>query len=88
MPYQPIECRLYDYIEIACMRHYDLQIKLLSGENIIGQAQTTRVAQKEEFLLIKVNSTIQEIRLDKISTLKALNNGAEFGKVTIASLPE
>lgn len=83
MPYQPIACQLYDYIEIACMHQYDLIIRLLTGETVKGTAQTTQIANKEEFLVLKVNSDIQTIRLDKINTLQALNKGAEFDTVII-----
>ncbi len=41
MPYEPIQCHLYDYIEIACMQAYELDVQLLSGEITRGIAKGT-----------------------------------------------
>ena len=87
--YSPIQCQLYDYIEIACMRHYRLDIKLTRGETITGKAVTTRIKDKQEFIVITVeddseeNRTEQEIRLDLVKSITALNENAEFTTVVI-----
>lgn len=78
MPYQPIQCHIYDYIEIACMRHYQLDILLLSGETIRGIADNTHIVNREEYLVIGVNNKIQEIRLDTIERITVLDKDAEF----------
>jgi len=84
MPYKPIQCSRYDYIEIACMRSYTLNIELLSGETISSViARDTQVINKEEFLIVDINGSQQEIRLDKIKTLSVKNKNAEFTTVTI-----
>ncbi|GAA0397936.1 Rho-binding antiterminator [Cocleimonas flava] len=89
MTYNPIQCQLYDYIEIACLRHYKLSIKLLDGSEIQGRAETTRIADKQEFLLIStevasdINQDITQIRLDKIKSITALDRHAEFSTVEI-----
>ncbi len=56
MPYTPIQCQLYDYIEIACLRHYTLLIKLLDGSEILGKAETTKIENKQEFLITSVKA--------------------------------
>ena len=87
--YTPIQCQLYDYIEIACMRHYRLDIELISGEIITGKALTTRIKHKQEFIVVDVdmdtegNDKEQEIRLDLVKSICALDENAEFGTVTI-----
>ena len=82
--YTPIQCQIYDYIEIACMPHYRLNIELNSGGIITGQAITTRVKNKQEFIVIKNKDTgEQEIRLDLVKSIQALDDNAEFGKVSI-----
>lgn len=83
MPYSPIQCHLYDYIEIACMRHYHLDVELKSGEHLIGYAQNTQVKNKEEFLVFLISGVIQLIRLDKIKRITALDSNAEFSSVII-----
>ncbi|MEE9325752.1 MAG: Rho-binding antiterminator [Cocleimonas sp.] len=83
MSYQPIKCELYDYFEVACLYHYKLEIKLLNGEKITGIAQNTRIENKQEFLLIGKKSASQEIRLDKIKCITALDKNAKFNSIKI-----
>mgnify|MGYP006191562847 CR=1 FL=1 len=40
--YQPLACDLYDYLEIACMHHYQLNIELVDGTHLQGEALRTR----------------------------------------------
>ncbi len=83
--YSPIQCQIYDYIEIACMRHYLLDIELTSGETISGKAMTTKIENKQEFMVIETeNSEKQEIRLDLVNSIKPLDDNAEFGRVAIS----
>ncbi len=87
--YTPIQCQLYDYVEIACMRHYRLDIELISGDIITGKAVTTRIKNKQEFIVIaedvdnKENNKEQEIRLDLVKSLTTLDANAEFDTVAI-----
>ncbi len=89
MPYTPIQCQLYDYIEIACLRHYTLSIKLLDGEEVKGRAETTNIEDKQEFLVVSVENGQDQkeanisIRLDKIKSITALDENAEFKTVEI-----
>lgn len=82
--YTPIQCQIYDYIEIACMRHYMLDIELTNGEKITGKAITTKIKDKQEFIVIETeNDEKQEIRLDLVNSIEPLNENAEFGRVSI-----
>jgi len=87
--YTPIQCQLYDYVEIACMRHYRLDIELTTGEVITGKAMTTRIKDKQEFIVIDANmnneesNKEQEIRLDLVKSLTTLDDNAEFTTVAI-----
>ena len=85
--YSQIQCQLYDYIEKACMRHYRLDIELTSGETLSGKALTTRIKDKQEFIVISADSEKnheeQEIRLDLVKSITALDDNAEFKTVVI-----
>ena len=84
MHYKPIQCHLYDYIEVACLRHYKLLIKLLNGEELTGLAQTIHIINKEEYLEINVAGVHQNIRLDKIKNITTLDDDAEFKTIEIS----
>ena len=82
--YSPIQCQIYDYIEIACMRHYQLTIELKSGETLTGKAITTKIKDKQEFIVIETTTgEEQEIRLDLVNSIQPLDKNAEFGRVSI-----
>ncbi|MHC8327444.1 Rho-binding antiterminator [Pseudomonas sp. LB1P83] len=80
--YQPLNCDLHDYLEIACLRGYRLDIELNDGARLIAKALTTRTSSdKEEFLCLETADGPQEIRLDQLLAVTPLDAGAEFGRV-------
>ena len=67
------------------MRHYNIEIELTSGELITGKALTTRIKNKQEFIVIeRETKSEEEIRLDMVKSLQPLDGNAEFGKVEIS----
>ena len=82
--YQPLNCDLYDYLEIACLRGYRLDIELVDGERLVAKALTTRTAStKEEFLVVEKTDGQQEIRLDQLLAVTPLDDNAQFGRVVL-----
>ncbi|MGH8386393.1 MAG: Rho-binding antiterminator [Pseudomonas sp.] len=80
--YQPMNCDLYDYLEIACMRGYRLDIELKDGSRLEAKALTTRTSsEKEEFLCLETAGGQQEIRLDQLLAVTPLDADAQFGRV-------
>ncbi|MCK7630543.1 Rho-binding antiterminator [Shewanella sp. JNE10-2] len=81
--YKMIPCEHYDYLELACLRGYQLKIELIDGTQCQGQAITTQTrADKTEWLIIQ---TRQSVRLDQITAITPLDPNAEFGRVLIAT---
>ena len=84
-PYQPLNCDLHDFLEIACMHGYRLQVELLDGPSFVARALDTRTApSKEEFLLLQGDGDRQEVRLDKLLAITPLDPGASFGRIELA----
>ncbi|VVO54161.1 Rho-binding antiterminator [Pseudomonas fluorescens] len=84
--YQPLNCDLHDYLEIACMRGYDLQVELLDGSVYVAKALTTRTAiSKEEFFILENHDGQQtvEVRLDHLLAITPLDPHASFGRITL-----
>ncbi|WP_028671734.1 Rho-binding antiterminator [Saccharospirillum impatiens] len=80
--YQIMDCDLHDYLEIACMHHYDLLVELLSGERFQAQASTTYTAQsKEEYLVLDTDAGQREVRIDRLLAITPLNRGASFSRI-------
>ena len=89
--YSPIQCQIYDYIEIACMRRYQIEIELTSAETIKAKAKQTRIKETQEFLVVELNTneftnteeSELEIRLDLIKSITALDKNADFKTIEI-----
>ena len=82
--YQPLACDLYDYLEIACMHRYQLDIELVDGSHLQGQALSTETtASKEEFLLVHTSDGQQRLRMDRLLAITPQDAGASFGRVLL-----
>ena len=87
--YIPIQCSNHDYIEIACLHHYELNIELTSGEWIRGVANTTQTnATKEEYLILRIKGVKHAIRLDLIRSITPIDKNAVFTKTAINDLSD
>ncbi|WP_324724518.1 Rho-binding antiterminator [Lelliottia sp. JS-SCA-14] len=83
--YQPVNCDLHDYLEIACLYQYKLLIELTDGSCFDGKALTTHTTiEREEFLEIEGRETHRKIRLDFLSAITPLSTRAIFGKIIFA----
>ncbi|MNR10341.1 Rho-binding antiterminator [compost metagenome] len=82
--YQPMNCDLHDYLEIACMHGYRLQVELVDGTGFEARAVTTRTASsKEEFLCLAGTEGSFEVRLDRLLAITPLGDGASFKRVEL-----
>ena len=80
--YQSIECSLYDHIEIACLYQYDIEITLTDDSVLIGKAIDTKVdTAKIEYLILKIESGNQLIRLDTIKSIIVITENALFDQI-------
>jgi Rho-binding antiterminator len=83
--YQPLNCDLHDYLEIACLRGYRLDVELKDGARLQAKALTTRTASsKEEFLCLETADGQQEVRLDQLLAITPLDANAQFGRVVFS----
>lgn len=77
-----INCAIHDYIEIACLYHYRIQLILLNSTIIQGRAKTTRTsADKEEFLVLQGDDGEQQIELESIKSMQALTTNPHFKQI-------
>lgn len=82
--YQPLNCDVHDYLEIACMHRYRLQVELIDGRSFVARALTTRTAaSKEEFLLLARDSGQCEVRLDQLLAISPLGLNVSFGRIEL-----
>jgi Rho-binding antiterminator len=84
--YEPIECELHDYVEIACLYGYQLLIELADGSRFKAKAVTTRNTKEEEFLVLMDSEAQGKVRLDQLLAITALDEGAKFSRVQLRML--
>jgi len=84
--YQPLNCDQHDYLEIACLYGYTLDIELTDGQRLTARAITTRTAStREEFFDVETAEGRLEIRLDQLLAITPQDHNARFGRVVLAS---
>lgn len=84
--YQPLNCDQHDYLEIACLYGYTLDIELIDSQCLTASAITTRTAPtREEFLDVETAEGRLEIRLDQLLAITPQDDSAQFGRVVLAS---
>lgn len=77
-----ISCSDYDYIEIACMHGYDVELRLLTGQVISGTAlDTQRNALKQECIKMHSQGTDILVALDEVKSMNVLSKNARFTHV-------
>ncbi|MCK9609289.1 MAG: Rho-binding antiterminator [Methylomonas sp.] len=76
-----IACDLHDYIEIACLYHYQVVLTLRDQQTIEGKAiDTLTSTEKREYLIID-NGQKQQIELNQLKKLQVLTPNAQFTEV-------
>ncbi len=77
-----ISCQQYDYIEIACMYHFDVIISLTNGEEVIATAiDTQRNALNNECIKLQQSQQTILVELNQIISIEALKANPHFDKI-------
>lgn len=84
--YQAIDCDKYDYLEICCMRHYEVQLEMKDGRILNARpVDTLTRSDRTEWLNVQLMDgpiSSLDIRLDQLSALTPHRAcRAEFGRI-------
>ena len=78
-----ISCSQYDYIEIACMHRYPIELTMKSGSMIRGTAlDTQRNEYREECIKVVVEGLESLVVLDNISKMQVCADNPNFKSVS------
>ncbi len=84
-----MHCDLHDYLEIACLFHYQVEITLTTGIVILGQATTTLTEKQQQEFLIFLPADKQQsemkIPLNQLSKLSVMDEQAKFKQIDFLS---
>jgi len=75
--YRPIDCGAYDYLEIACMDRYRVELQL-ENETLSGTADSLETRDGQEFLRITTQTSTEVVRIDRIRRMTVLCRPARF----------
>jgi Rho-binding antiterminator len=88
MTYRPIDCTLHDHLEIACLFHYQVQLKLKNGATVTGEAQTTTTwPNRSETLAVLTKAGTEHVPLEQLSHMLILTENARFLQVDFENTP-
>jgi len=81
--YAPIVCSDYDYIELACLKKYIIDVETSNGF-FRGKALDTKIKNNAEYLVIQ-NTQLEsaDIRMDEIIRLIVLSIPSDFDECVI-----
>ena len=83
-----ISCAQYDYFEIACMHHYELEITLKNTKQVIGIAHNLKVVKeghvrKEVLMVLLPCDEMMTIALIDINKIRAIKDNPHFREVRL-----
>lgn len=78
----PISCELYDYVELACLYRHDVRVQTTDGQALTGTALDARSdGLGNEFLVLRAPDRTLLVRLNAVTTMETLTDGARAGEV-------
>ena len=79
-----ISCANHDFVEIACMYHFEVKLVLKSGKIVRGKAfQTAYNENKEECLVLEPDTDNESVVLEQVALMEAVTRNPHFDKVEI-----
>jgi len=77
-----ISCHTHDYVEIACVYHLRVELLMIDGNCVIGNAQTIELdLQKNECLVLDSAQDAQRVPLNRAKSMRALEKNPHFDLV-------
>ncbi|MHC6530164.1 Rho-binding antiterminator [Vibrio sp. V39_P1S14PM300] len=82
-----MSCSQYDYIEIACLYHLPVRLKLLNGAIVEGTAvDTTYTTERKEAIVIATSSGHETLPTESLQSMQALAANPHFDQVTFTQI--
>ena len=77
-----IDCHIHDYIEIACLYDFQVNLELVNKASIQGRAKTTETsADKREWFLLEINDQSEKVEFSTIKSMQAITPNPHFDKI-------
>jgi len=84
-----IDCHIHDYIEIACLYGFLVELELVDQTSVQGRAKTTETStDKREWLILGTEGESEKVDLSTIKTMRAHTQNPHFDKIEFQGLGE
>lgn len=81
-----IPCEIHDYIEIACLYGFEIELSMKIGMKLQGRALTTETSpEKKEWLLLDKDGVIEKIELGEITSMTAITSNPHFTTIDFSA---
>ena len=82
-----LSCDLYDYMEIACMYAYKIELQLKDGQRYTGKPRTIIISDHKEYLMFLPDAVpARELQLNllELKSMRVLSENARFEFIEFA----
>ena len=77
-----ISCANHDYVEIACMFHFEVSLVFENGQIVQGKAlETIYNVNREECIVLETELGNEEIVLEQVALMEAVTKNPHFEKI-------
>ena len=77
-----IDCHIHDYIEVACLYGFKVNLEFVDKPSIQGRAKTTETSvDKREWLILETHDQSEKVDLSTIKSMQAITPNPHFDKV-------
>jgi Rho-binding antiterminator len=74
-----LNCDLHDYLEIACLYKFEVELLLTDGTMILGVAITTKTIEKNEYLEVNSGGELITVPVLKLKSMRSCIENPHFG---------
>ncbi|MFC0119767.1 Rho-binding antiterminator [Pseudoalteromonas xiamenensis] len=76
-----LSCEQHDYLEVACVYHFELEVTTTDGHSYLGLAKDVRYENKTQCLVLESGSVQNAVSIAQITSLVALTDNPYFQRV-------
>ena len=81
-----IKCDIHDYVEIACIYRFEVEIFMLDNKRVRGYAKTIKLnEERRECLLLITSNSEKMIILSEVKYMRSLTNNPHFELINLNS---
>ncbi|WMN62002.1 Rho-binding antiterminator (plasmid) [Pseudoalteromonas xiamenensis] len=78
-----LSCDQHDYLEVACVYRFELEVTTTDGQSYVGLANDVRYENKTQCLVLESGSEQHTVAIAQITSLVARTDNPYFQRVEV-----